>query len=105
MKEALLALLNGLIWPLVIRLTAPIVLVTIGLLSFVLNALLVWLMTVLVDGFEVASFWSALTVAFAMAFVSVVVGGLLNIDDDHVWRAHVEHTESEGATSVWSATR
>lgn len=86
---AVLALLNGLIWPLAIRLTAPIVLVTIGLLSFALNAALVWLMTVLVDGFEVVSFWSALTVAFAMAVVSVVVGGLLNIDDDHVWRAHV----------------
>ena len=86
---AVLAALNGLVWPLAIRITAPIVMFTIGLFTFVLNAALVWGMSELVDGLEVSSFWTALAVAFAMSVVNVVVGGVLNIDNDHVWREHV----------------
>jgi uncharacterized membrane protein YvlD (DUF360 family) len=84
-----LALLSGFVWPLVIRLTAPVVMLTAGLFTFVLNASFVWLMSEVVDGLEVTSFWMALLVAFAMALVSVVVGGMLHVDDDHVWRQHV----------------
>lgn len=86
---AVLAALNALVWPLAIRLTAPLVTVTVGLFTFVLNAAVVSLMSELVDGIEVTSFWTALTVAFAMAVVNVVVGGALNVDDEHVWRQHV----------------
>lgn len=84
-----LAVLNALVWPAAIQLTAPIVFLTVGLFTFVLNAAMVWLTSRLVDGFDVSSFWVALLVAFAMALVNVVVGGLLNIDDDHVWRERV----------------
>lgn len=84
-----LALLNGFVWPLVIRFTAPVLVLTVGLFTFVLNALFIWLMSALVDGLEVTSFWVALLVAFAMASVSVVVGGVLHVDDDHAWRQYV----------------
>lgn len=88
---AVLAALNAFLWPLAIRVAAPIVFLTIGLFAFVVNAGLVWLMSEFVDGLEVASFWWALLVAAAMAFINVTVGGLLNIDDDHVWRQKVVH--------------
>lgn len=84
-----LALLNGLAWPFVIRIALPIVLVTLGLFTFVANALFVWLCAYLVGGIEVGSFWTALAVAFWITVVNLSVGGLLNIDDDHVWRQRV----------------
>lgn len=86
---AVLALLNGLVWPLALRVTAPLVIVTVGLFTFVLNAAVVWAMSELVDGLEVASFWTALAVAFSMAVVNVTVGTVLNVDDDRLWREHL----------------
>jgi uncharacterized membrane protein YvlD (DUF360 family) len=100
-----LALLNSLVWPIALRLTAPLVLVTVGLFTFVLNAALVWLMSVLIDGLEVTSFFVAIVVSFAMAVVNVAVGGLMNVDDDHVWREHavrrlIRRTEAVESTDV-----
>ncbi|MDH3682659.1 MAG: phage holin family protein [Acidimicrobiia bacterium] len=85
----MLALLNAIAWPLVVRLALPLVLITAGLFTFVLNALFIWLAAELTDGVEVASFWTALAVAFWLSVVTMVVGGLLNIDNDHAWRQGV----------------
>ncbi len=84
-----LAVLNALVWPIAIRLTLPLVTWTVGLFTFVLNGLFVNLAAWVVDGFEVGSFWSGLVVAFALTIVNLSVGGLLNVDDEHVWREHV----------------
>ncbi|MGI9615786.1 MAG: phage holin family protein [Acidimicrobiales bacterium] len=84
-----LALLNGLLWPLLVRIALPVVLATAGLFTFVLNASVIWLASVLTDGVRVASFWTALGVAFWLAVVVLVVGGLLGLDEDHAWRQHV----------------
>jgi len=70
-------------------LTAPLVVLTVGLFTFALNAGAVWLMSEVVDGLDVSSVWAALAVVFALAVVNVSVGGLLHIDDDLVWRQHV----------------
>jgi uncharacterized membrane protein YvlD (DUF360 family) len=86
---AVLALLNAVAWPLAIRLTAPLVVGTVGLFTFVLNAAFIWLMSQMVDGLDVSSLWLGLLVAFALAVVNVAVGGLLHVDEDHVWRQHV----------------
>lgn len=86
---AVLAVVNALIWPLAIRIAAPLIGVTVGLFTFVLNGLAVQAVAALVDGFEVASFWWALVVSIVVTVVNVSVGGLLNIDDDHVWRERV----------------
>ncbi len=84
-----LAALNALVWPFVVRIALPIVLITAGLFTFVLNAFFIWLAAELVDGIEVSSFWTALGVAFWLTVVNLVVGGALNIDNDHVWRQRV----------------
>ncbi len=86
---AVLALLNALLWPLVIRVTLPIVLVTAGLFTFVLNAVFVWAASEIVGGIEIGSVWTAIFLAFWLTVVNIGVGGLLNIDDDHAWRQHV----------------
>jgi len=86
-----LGVLNALIWPLVIRVTLPLVLWTVGLFTFVLNALFVWLAALVFGGVEISSFWTALAVAMVLTIVNLTVGGMLNVDGDHVWRSKVAH--------------
>lgn len=59
-----LGLLNALVRPILIFLTLPISLLTLGLFTFVINALLFWFASSVVKGFDVAgfapAFWGAL---------------------------------------------
>ena len=64
-----LALINAVVRPILLLLTLPITLVTLGLFLFVLNAFCLWLTSELVKGFEVHGFWPAV---FGALFVSVV---------------------------------
>ena len=55
-----LGLLNTLVRPLLVLLTLPVTLLTLGLFLFVINAMMFWAAARLLDGFEVASFAAAL---------------------------------------------
>jgi putative membrane protein len=65
-----LGLVNALVRPILLVLTLPLTLVTLGLFLFVLNGLCLWLTAALVKGFEVHSFWAALLGAFLVSVVS-----------------------------------
>jgi putative membrane protein len=67
-----LGALNLFIRPIIIILTLPINILTLGLFSLVINALLVWLATFLVPGFMVAGFWSAFLFALALSIINWV---------------------------------
>jgi putative membrane protein len=69
---AALALVNAVIRPVLIVLTLPITLVTLGLFIFVLNGLCFWLVSRLVPGFHVAGFWPAMGGALLVSVVSWV---------------------------------
>jgi putative membrane protein len=74
-------LLAALVWSvitMVIRpvlriLTLPITIVTFGLFSFVLNAILFWGMTLIVPGFAVAGFWAALLGALVLSLLNWLI--------------------------------
>jgi len=51
-------------------LTLPITIITFGLFSLVLNALLFWAMTLIVPGFLVAGFWAAFLGAIVLSLLS-----------------------------------
>lgn len=55
-----LGLLNAFVRPLLILLTLPVTLVTMGLFLFVINALTFQMASYLLDGFQVTGFWAAL---------------------------------------------
>lgn len=55
-----LGLLNTLVRPLLVLLTLPVTVLTLGLFLFVINALMFWLAAQLFTGFAVAGFWAAL---------------------------------------------
>ncbi|MDO9373846.1 MAG: phage holin family protein [Bacteroidota bacterium] len=55
----ILALLDALIKPLLVILTLPVTIITLGLFLFAINAFIVLIAEYIVPGFEVQSFWHA----------------------------------------------
>lgn len=72
-----LGLLNTLVKPVLILLTLPITIVTLGLFLLVLNALVFWLAGSILKGFQVNGFWWALLGAFVYSVVSGLLSRLL----------------------------
>ncbi|HAD04484.1 MAG: hypothetical protein A2091_08025 [Desulfuromonadales bacterium GWD2_61_12] len=67
---AILAILNAFLRPLLILLTLPINILSLGLFTFVINALLLKLVSVVIAGFVVQGFWVALVGALIISLVS-----------------------------------
>lgn len=58
-------------------LTLPITIFTFGLFAFILNALLFWAMTLIVPGFHVDGFWTALLGAVVLSLLSWLIHKVL----------------------------
>lgn len=69
---AVLSLLNALVRPILVFLTFPITILTLGLFLLVVNALMFMLVSAIVPGFEVKNFWSALLGSLVVSVVSLV---------------------------------
>jgi putative membrane protein len=65
-----LGLLNALIRPILLLLTLPVTVLTLGLFIFVINALLFWLAAYALDGFRVDGFWAAFWGAIVYSLIS-----------------------------------
>ena len=68
-----LAVLNAVVRPLLYLLSAPFIVVTLGLFMVVINALLLLTVSALVPGFYVAGFWSAAGGAVLISLVSAIM--------------------------------
>lgn len=66
-------ILSILVRPILLLLTLPINILTLGLFTFVINALLILLTSKLVPGFVVSSFGVALIAAIVLALVNLVL--------------------------------
>ena len=73
----ILGLVNTFIRPLLILLTLPATLLTLGLFIFVINGLLFWFVGSFVQGFQVAGFWSAFFGAIVYSIISWALSALL----------------------------
>jgi putative membrane protein len=73
-----LGLVNAVARPILIFLTFPLTLVTLGLFLLVLNGFCLWLTSVLVSGFEIHGFWSAVLGALLVSLVSWLLNGFIN---------------------------
>ena len=71
-----LGIINMFLKPIINLLTLPLNIVTLGLFSLVVNALLIMLAGSLVPGFMVAGFWPAFFFAIVVALVSGLFGGM-----------------------------
>ena len=72
-----LGLLNTLIRPVLVLITLPITILTLGLFTLVINALLFWFVASFVAGFHVAGFWSAFWGALLYSVISSLASWLL----------------------------
>lgn len=72
-----LGLLNALVRPILIFLTLPISLLTLGLFTLVINALLFWFASTVVKGFDVAGFAPAFWGSLIMWTVAWLTNALL----------------------------
>jgi putative membrane protein len=72
-----LGLLNTLIRPILVILTLPISVVTLGLFILVINGLMFWLAAKFLDGFAVTSFGWAIVAALVYSVISWAVSALL----------------------------
>jgi putative membrane protein len=70
-----LAIVNGTIGIFLKILTLPINLLTLGLISIIINVLMVLLVARIVPGFRVDGFWVALIFAVILALVNMVLNG------------------------------
>ena len=68
-----LGLINAIIRPILVVLTLPLTIVTLGLFIFILNALLVLLTSAIVPGFDVRNFWWALLFSLVFSVVSFIL--------------------------------
>lgn len=75
-----LGILNALVRPILVFLTLPLNLVTLGLFAFVINAGLLWFASTVVKGFRVDGFLPALWASLILWAVSWITNSLLRKD-------------------------
>ena len=73
----LLGVVNALVRPLMVILTLPLTILTLGLFLFVINALVLWLVAALVPGFRIASFVPALLASLLLTLLNMLIGMLI----------------------------
>lgn len=74
---AVIGLFNTLLRPVLVVLTLPVTVVTLGLFLFVINALMFWAASGVLDGFFVAGFWAALLGSLIYSALMLVVDAAL----------------------------
>lgn len=73
LAAAIIGLLNSLVRPILIVLTLPVTVLTLGLFLLVINAWMFWLAGSILSGFVVNSFWWALAGAIIYSFLSMLI--------------------------------
>lgn len=68
-----IGLLNTLLRPVLVLLTLPVTLISLGLFLFVINALMFYLAANVLDGFNVNGFWAALIGSLIYSLCGVVI--------------------------------
>ena len=72
-----IGLLNMLVRPVLVLLTIPITLLTLGLFLFVINALMFWAASGVLSGFHVNGFWAALIGSLIYSALGVVIDAVV----------------------------
>ncbi len=95
-----LGLINAVVRPILLFLTLPFTLVTLGLFIFLLNAFCLWLTSWLVKGFDVHGFWAAVIGALIVSVVSWLVNVFLSDRGKVVSITRREHSSGGDAIDI-----
>ena len=72
-----LALINTIVRPVIVLLTLPISMLTLGLFLLVINAAMLYVAAWLVNGFDVGGYWDALIASLIISVVVALLNGLI----------------------------
>ena len=73
-----IGLFNVLLRPLLILLTLPVTILTLGLFLFFINALMFWMAAGVLDGFQVQGYWAALIGSLLYTLIGLVINTALD---------------------------
>ena len=73
----MIGLFNSVLRPVLVVLTLPVTVVTLGLFLFVINALMFWSAAALLEGFYVSGFGAALVGSLIYSLLGIVIDSLL----------------------------
>lgn len=73
----ILGLVNAVIRPVLVLLTLPVTILTLGLFIFVINGLLFWFVGSFVQGFVVSGFWAGVFGAIVYSLISWALSSLV----------------------------
>src|SRR5690349_13305227 len=79
----ILALVNAVLKPIIVILSLPAILLTLGLFMIVVNGLMVYLVSKLYPSLEITSFWSAILAGVIIGFVNYLVSTILENGLEH----------------------
>ena len=72
-----IGLLNAVLRPILVILTLPVTIVTVGLFLFIVNGLMFWFASGLLGGFHVTGFWAAVLGALLYSILGLIVDALI----------------------------
>ena len=75
---AILGILNAFFRPLALLLTLPINILSLGLFTFVINALMLKMASGVIPGFDVYGFWSAIWGSLLISIISWILNSFIN---------------------------
>jgi len=81
-----MGILNAFVKPFLVLITLPLTLITLGLFTLIINGLMLFLMSSIVSGVEIESFWRAIIAALLITIISAVLNTL--ISDKYKIRFH-----------------
>jgi putative membrane protein len=78
MAGAILGILNALFRPIILILTLPVNLLSLGLFTFVINAFMLKLASGVINGFHVQGFWTSIFGALVISLVSLLLNSFIS---------------------------
>lgn len=81
----LLGIINAFVRPILLLLSFPLILITLGLFIFIINALMLKFVSEIVPCFKVHGFWSAVFGAILISFVSWLLSAFFRGSDGRVY--------------------
>ena len=78
-----LSLLNFIVKPILVILTLPITILTLGLFLLIINAIIILLADNLISGFEVTNIWWALLFSLLLSFLQSILYSILKEDKNN----------------------
>jgi putative membrane protein len=78
LAAAILGILNAFFRPIALLLTLPINILSFGLFTFVINALMLKMASVIIPGFDVYGFWTAILGSLMISIISWILNSFIN---------------------------